>query len=476
MTSQGERVPPRGFARYGTGIDGGTTADTPRVLAVAEPALSLVTINPLDRTLDPKEFFLYYHQLYTAAKLEELHHGLYQCSGSIRNLRLLEQQAHHDLFQADLNVAQTKAALVRTEIVCEKLHAEIVELIETHDNFRVSRRLFDNEGSPSQDYLADLYATALGQELQVDLQTVQEVLSEAGVAADRDRDVVNGQIYDEIQWLTEAYDDSFLPQFVVLMALDLPGAVSPFAAPDTPQPSPESPFAFVSEPTVSVDSVDIHARFNQLVDVFRRDTVRQDLAHCDDDQLIAAAVNAVERYSTVDLGDGISGETPATVTLPLLDSVIESTDSFDTFNQRMKEGFLQSVFDSIDDGNFYHAVLLDLMANMYHVFGSVAVGSGIILPNPYVSTTKLDEEYDRVWIREFVARRLVEQLLRNTIDNDASSIQHPLHSFNRGPPIPEFVEGMVVFVRESADAFAEVTVDGEDELRRLRAARSDTVG
>lgn len=252
MPFQGEGPGPRGFAREGVLPTSDTDAPAAHLLALAEPAASLVTLYPptLEELAGSREAtLLYMHQLITAAKLEEQQHASYQRCSGIRNLRLLEHQVHHDLFRAELSAPETKAAVVQTELTCERLFRNLVELIETHDKFWVATFL-EGEANLGETALFDgLYVTELAQALAVGEAVVDETLDRVTAAASRDQAVVNPQLREQLVALQGVCPRLDVPRLAVVMALDFPEIVSPFPGGEPPAPGPETPFSVVDEPT-----------------------------------------------------------------------------------------------------------------------------------------------------------------------------------------------------------------------------------
>lgn len=471
MPFQGEGPGPRGFAREGVLPTSETDAPAAHLLALAEPAASLVTLYPptLEELAGSREAtLLYMHQLITAAKLEEQQHASYQRCSGIRNLRLLEHQVHHDLFRAELSAPETKAAVVQTELTCERLFRNLVELIETHDKFWVATFL-EGEANLGETALFDgLYVTELAQALAVGEAVVDETLDRVTAAASRDQAVVNPQLREQLVALQGVCPRLDVPRLAVVMALDFPEIVSPFPGGEPPAPGPETPFSVVDEPTVGVETIDVTDRFMRIAEVFDRFTVQRALDRCPADELVATAVDLVEKHSTVRVAatreQGTLHEYPA----PLLDGLCEATADAERLGRQLRGGFLQIVPAMVADGKLADAALSQTVGDLFYHVGGVAVHNELILVNPYVAA----EWYPEVWMQEYVSRRLVDQLVQITVDDAATRVQHPLDTFEWGSPAPEGLASMVAFTRMSADAFADIEVDGEADLRRVRAVRT----
>lgn len=448
MDPAGNGPRPRGFARYGTvGSDIGES----RILAFAEPTLSLVTVYPpVDSDTSTGERLLKWYELYSIAKLEELHHGFYTKVGGIRNLRLLERKTHDELFQIPRKPPEKmKEAVVRSELACEKLFAGMIELIETHDVFSTFHRVY--EGG-SGDQFEDDFIEAMAQEMETDEEIVVDILSEYAAESDFERTVIDKDIYEDLQWLKNESESLTLPQLAVTMALDIPYTVSPIT---------------VSDGHVrSVEDIDFRDRFDRIMDAVRRRTIARAIDYSEELQVkVGLMRNAVNLHSSVELSNTVSYTTPDEFTLPLLDTAFVP----DMLKERSDQ---QRVYNRVKDRGWWDAVLYDIFEDWFLIFGAVSPNRQTILLNPYVLTDQRNSRpYHVQWTQQFLARQLTEQILQKTMDGVESEIQDPLEDYEL-EPIEITGEEPVVPVSDVeaiTDAFAEVAVDGEEELRRIRA-------
>lgn len=459
MAYHGDGVPPRGFSRYSLT---GETDPSPVVLAHAEPATSLVTLYPPEEpAFTGDELILRWYELYGAATLEELHHGLYTKVGGIRNLRLLEQKCHDELWELPRKPPhKAKVAVVQSELAAEKLLGGMVELVETHDIFATHARLYETGfGDRAEDPFVETLARRFG----VKQPDMVDVLSAEAAATEFDRRVVNLDILEKLQWLRNESGNLTIPHLAVAMALDIPFTVAPLTVPGGMQRS--------------VDEIDFHERFDRIVDAVQTPRVRRELADSDDvGHQTAVMRQAVQVHAPVFLSDlfksdpGLGWQTAALTdfTLPILDAAFDA----ERLDERAGQRQLASQYET---GDWWDAALANIMEELFLVYGAVSPDTTHLFLNPYIGDEDATGRYHARWVQEFISRRLTEQVLQDVIDGGSPVFRDPLKGYDLYPLV---IDGDVPVdsVRQVATSLSGETVAGEEELRRLRAARTDTAG
>lgn len=451
-----EPLLPRGFAHSAILLD--PDDGEQRVLMLAHPSSSLVTMYPpIDPDLTETERLWYTYQL-DIAGMEETCHSLCKRTGGIRNVYLLERKSREELHKAGKKpISDAKAAIVQTELACERLFEGMVDLVETHDKFLTC--YLAGEGRPKVPAPDGRVLEQLSQRMDTDKETLRDLMAEQMVSNARD---VNAEVFDDLLQLrdesTAVSHGTFLPMVAVLLALDIPFFVAPLTAPNAK--------------TATVEEVDFYERFKAVVEVFNRETVRREInASTTEEQLIDVAYDAVNQKSAAQISDGGSHRTPTDFTLPLLDVAFDPEAAISKVSageHRLPQDGERDDLDKLDH----------IRESLFVTYGGVAIcgleDTLFCFLNRDLYHDQIEQSrYGHFWERELVYRNLVEQVMQRTVDRDNITIQNPLDDIKMMLTEAEYWEELVEHTRQVAAGFEEISVNGEAELRRCRKQRRE---